>query len=495
MKRFTYRWRVIAGLVGVVLLLAACGGDEAEDVLDEIGSAVEDATAGENGDGSASGGDDGGDSGGDGAGGSGGLTGGSAPEGTIEIGETYTVEVDPAAAPWSLDIPAGSITTIAFEAAADNTAGASLMSTDFSVSVFAEPGGAAEDVPAIITAHDGGMNVTLSVTGVAGDVVSFKVDSQAQPDAPDGGDAPDIITDAIAIDGQMSGLLGGEDLTDYYTVDVAAGAVVALEVTALPTDSFGSVSASLEFNGERRSGVSAQPGGTEAETLVTSNDEGGTWYVRVDGAGEYTIDVGVDPQTDGGGVGDAGDDASSATAVEPGTFAGLMGDADSTDFYEFDLPDSAAVEITLRNDPTSASSVNARILVNGKEEVRVGAAAGGTETDRISLSSEQSGTAIIEVWGGDATYEIDLSVGQQQDGGTPGDAGDDEASAKRIEDPTSPWSGQMSADDSSDFYVLTIDELGPIVVTLESAADASANVSARVLIGGREQGRTNAAPG
>ena len=217
--------------------------------------------------------------------------------------------------------------------------------------------------------------------------------------------------------------------------------------------------------------------------------------MRVSGSGTYTLDLAVEPQTDGGGTGDAGDGPGSAAAVEPGTFAGLMGNNDSTDFYEFDLPEGAAVTLTLRNDPTSAAQVSARIMVNGSEEVRVTAAAGGTDSKDIAFAGAVSGAAIIEVWGGDSTYEIDLSVGQQQDGGSTGDAGDDEATAKRIDDPATPWSGQMSSDDQSDFYVLTIDELGPITVTLDADASADTAFSARVLINGTEEGRATAAAG
>ena len=162
------------------------------------------------------------------------------------------MKIDPAAAPWSLDIPAGSVTDIEFEAAAENNGSATLSSSDFTINAFAEPGGAAQDVPQIITARDGGSSLTLSVAGVPGDVVSFRVDSQLQPDDPAGGDAPDIITDAIPVSGPMDGLLGGDDQTDYYSLDVDAGAVISVSISSDPTETFGGTSASLEYNGQNR---------------------------------------------------------------------------------------------------------------------------------------------------------------------------------------------------------------------------------------------------
>ena len=460
-------------LLAFALIASGCGGDDDDDAAD---TGIESLQAGESGGEAETEGSDGGD----------------VPLGALEFGTEYTMTVDPAAAPNTLSIPPGSVTTVTLEAAAANSSQAGLFSADGSFSISADPGGTAELDSPIITAAEEGLELTISAQGVPTDRFTFTIENEPQPDDPDGGDAPAIITDAVAISGTANGILGGADEVDYYTFDAKGGDMVTLSA-AMGASENGSITASLEYNGAERTRTNAQPGGGDETQLILTAEEGGEWYVKVWGRGAYDVSVETTAQSDGGGEGDAPDSSAGAVPVKAGTFSGLLGNDDRSDYYAIELEPGGVVDVEIANDPASPSSLSVRLYINGSEQTRASAAPGGTDSFLSTLPNDVSGPAHLEVWGSGGSYEITLGLGQQKDGGKDGDAGPDAGSAVEVETDSS-FEGLLSRDDRSDFYVATV-PAGPLPFSLEVAPEAEGNLSARVYVGGVEVKRVGAGPG
>ncbi len=466
----TRRGLVPAVLLTFALIAAGCGGDDDDEGLGSLQAGETDTGA----DTESS------------------EPTGDAPVGALEFGTEYTITVDPEAAPNTLSIPPGSVTTVTMEAAAANAAQAGLTSTDGALAVFVDPGGTAELDSPVITAGEQGLEVTLSASGVPGDRFTFTIENEPQPDDPDGGDAPEIITDAVAINGTANGLLGGPDQTDYYSFDADGGDTVTLTAAMGATEN-GSITAALEFNGAERTRTTARPSGEDETQLILTDEEGGEWYVKVWGQGAYSVIVETVSQNDGGAEGDAPDNAGGAVPVTSGTFPGLLGNDDRSDFYAIELDPGAVVDVEIANDAASASSLSVRLFVNGQEQDRATAAAGGTDSFLAALPNDGSGPANLEVWGSGGSYEITLDLGQQQDGGSDGDAGPDSGTAVDVE-VDSVFEGLLSPYDRSDFYATTV-PAGPLPFSIEVGADADSSLSARIYVGGTEVKRVSAGPG
>ncbi|NNE73345.1 MAG: hypothetical protein HKN26_06760 [Acidimicrobiales bacterium] len=423
---------------------------------------------------------------------------GQAPVAAIEFGTVYEYVLVEGSAQYTLSVPPGSVLTGLLGSPAGNTSGVSLFANDGSVSLFAEPGNEEElDLPLVTSAEDG-IETQLMVQGFPGDTIRFALDLAPQTELPDGGDAPAILTGAAELDGTAEGILGGLDTTDYYAIDVDAGDMISVELSSPPAE-YGSVSASIEYNGQRREGLTAQAGGTEDVSHVVSHAEGGDWFLVVSGGGRYTATVTTQPQPDGasardGGSGDAGDSLADALTVEPGTFFGVLGNNDDADMFTFDLVAGGQIGLTMSVVPESEGGANARILINGTEEGRISAQPGGTSDPlALLLAGDVSGSAAIEVWGSEAIYELTLTTGAQNDGGSSGDAGGDAASAKAVDPGTFP--GAMGSDDPADFYTITSEVGGPATVSLAADPTAEQTYNYRVFVDGSEIARATSAAG
>ncbi len=464
---------MLACIAAIALVAAACGGGGDEDG-DTTGTTLVGAAEADS---------EGGDSAAP-ASGSGGVT----PD-AIEFGETYAITVAETAESVSLTIPAGSVTTATVEGSPTNTSAVSITATDGSLFWLAEPGGTTDAGP-LITSNEETLELRLDITGVPGDEIQLTIDNALQAELADGGDAPPIITDAPAIAGSVSGLLGGSDVEDVYRFTAAPGDVLTASLSA-PGDSTGSVRASWEYNGETKSSASAAPGGAETMTAVLNGEQGGDWFLRVTGSGTYRLDVSATSQNEAGSGTDAGADIATAVSAEPGTINGQLGDDDDGDFYAIDLPAGAVVTMSLAVSADSPGGVNLRLLEQGTEVDRVSAQPGGSDEVTMTLANE-AGTGHLELWGADSSYEITLTVGEQNDGGSAGDAGDNAAGAVEVEAPGA-FTGAMSSDDTADFFSFI--SPGNVSVTM-SAETATTNFSYRLLLAdGTEIDRETAGPG
>ena len=473
--------------LSLALLAGACGGDDGGDDLADV---IDDVLDGAEGVASDQVDDQGGDSGGDGGGTV--VPAGAPPDGDLVIGETYAFELAEATTILTLSIPAGSVTTAELGTDEANVSVVGVRTDDGAFSLQAEPGDSVTTETGYITATESGVDTRMTVSGAPGDVISLTVSSTAQTDDPDGGDAPAIITDAVALSGERTGLLGNEDQIDYYVLDAEAGDIIDWSV-AQSADSVGGISAVLEFNGERKGGLSASPGGSEEGRHVVSAEEVGSWYIQMIGQGTYTASASTSPQPDGGMDGDAGAEVGDARAVSPGSFPGVLGNDDRTDTYLLPIPDSAVITLSLENDPTSAGTVNAFVMVNGVEVGRTSAAAGGTSDEMTAvLPAGNVEEAVLIVSGRDILYDVTISAEAQADGGTPGDAGYEIGEVKLIE--ATEFSGVFANDDNGDALAIVAPQPGTVDVSITTNPTATA-INAFLYVDGAEVARVNVGPG
>lgn len=495
------RWqRTVALAAALVVLASACGG--ASDAIREAASeAAEDfATgsqpSGDSGDGSAGTGDGADGSGtaanGDQADGAG-PSAGPVPTGPVELGESYTFTFDDDSFNVPVTIPAGSVITVEVTADPEGVAGAVVFDANGLFGVSAPPGETVTNEEPILTPREEEIQTQVTVMGRTGETASFAITATPQTDDPDGGDAPETITDAVALSDSRSGQLGGLDRVDYYVLDATAGDVIDWSVTQ-GADAQARLDVVLEFNGDRKALATVNPGATVEERHLVSAEQEGLWYLRIAGSGSYTATAATSPQGDGGSDGDAGADLASALAIEAGTFTGMLGDDDDADVYRFPIDDSAVITYTVRSDPASDGDVNARLFVNGAEVERVGVGAGGTsDTAVVSFTAGNPGEAFLDLRGNQAAYEVELQTSVQQDGGTPGDAGDEVGTAKTIDATT--FSGSFAYDDFGDALAIAATGDGAFEVSVTNDATSEARFSVTVFVDGEQLEREGADPG
>jgi hypothetical protein len=172
---------------------------------------------------------------------------------------------------------------------------------------------------------------------------SYTLSIIPQNDSGSGGDAPDIfnetLNDTLRLPGTglYSGSVRDDDATDWYSFEVARGQIIDYQISTGTSDS-GSVKFQL-FNKDKAL-VNATPPlvpkTSEKGRRVTNNLGAGLWYIDISGGNDYTLDLKLTDQVDGGAIGDAGDTLDQARQVVPKAYYdGLLGDNDTVDFYSF----------------------------------------------------------------------------------------------------------------------------------------------------------------
>jgi hypothetical protein len=140
------------------------------------------------------------------------------------------------------------------------------------------------------------------------------------------------------------------------------------------------------------------PVGNPFGTSLTVTETGGHFiniFANTGAAdGEYTFEVGVSGQNDGGSGGDAGDNIGSALTINPGSYSGYLSSTDHEDWYQFSANSGEGIFITL--EPVSKSDFDVHlynplgILVHegqyyGNDEIEYPADASGTWSMQIDI--------------------------------------------------------------------------------------------------------------
>jgi len=270
-------------------------------------------------------------------------------------------------------------------------------------SLNVNPGG--EESVLQIFAQDQTGEAYLRVNGSG--AYGFAIEAGPQRDGGTDGDAGGGLgTAKKTAYGTIDGILGGEDLEDYFAVALPLDAVVTAEITAAP-DLVGSARVELIHNGNVLVYTNLGPGQTESWTYAMVNNPDDSLYLRIANAtGTYTASLAAVTQPDGGdGGGDASEEETLAKQVTPeGSFNGILNGArqfDTRDWYQFTATETATLNIELAVDPAVGDSIRMLIYDDG-----------GLLVADITVGQGGSNTASIDVTA-DTTYTIQLGTGGQ----------------------------------------------------------------------------------
>jgi len=236
----------------------------------------------------------------------------------------------------------------------------------------------------------------------AGDgTYSMGVSLVSQNDANSGGDAGDSFaaaTQLASANATYSGFLKDMDTNDYYTVNITAGQT--LSVSAQPANT---LSTAVFFYNPARVQVAYNQtaAGVLAMLSWTTNSAqtNYTYYIRLNqwsGYGTYSLAISIISQNDAGSKGDAGDDLSTATPVNAGTYSGSMKDEDTDDCYKILQNVPAGQGLYIRVIPSETQPVEIRIYDLGKVLQASGSGLAGA-TVNVGTRAATTGSFYIRV--------------------------------------------------------------------------------------------------
>lgn len=337
-----------------------------------------------------------------------------------------------------------------------------------------------------VTSDEGGGSWAVELASSPGDSVTLRVDAPLQADGGVPGDAGGNAGVATSIDptGRYDGMLGNEDGEDWYTIMLAGGDVVSVTLDAPVSERFGAggVEAQLVYNGSAVATVGVNPGGEESVLQIFAQDQAGEAYLRVSGSGPYGFAVAAGPQRDGGTDGDAGGDQATAKKAAFGTIEGIIGDEDLEDVFAFALPLDAVVTAELTAAPDLVGRARVEVLHNGNVLVATDLGPGQTESWTYAMVNGADELLYLRVAGAAGSYTASLAAVTQPDGGSGGDAPDEQALAKEVAAEGS-FDGILNIArqyDSRDWYRFTPTESATIDIGLAVAPTADTSIRLNV---------------
>jgi hypothetical protein len=339
------------------------------------------------------------------------ATGDVVDDGPIEFNKEYTstLEGDRTERRYTLDAPDGAIMIVEVSNERASTSGVRAVyesAGDNFIDFRAAPGGA--ESGQVILAAGGGAPFELVFTeGPA--KFTFKVGLEIQDDAGQGGDAGEDLPGAFEVTGGqgVAGLLGGEDQTDHYTVEVEPGTELTVQA-AVPAEAERPVRFMVELDGDRLFDERVQPGGeTDLSTLLSDADSGELSVIATEGQGDYTFTATFVTNDEGGGPGDAPAELAGARkVVTTAAIEGSVGDRDEGDYYLFDAP-AATFNITATSDAASERAY--RVQIEDAQGARVAdfrVQPGAETTEAVELAAV--GEVRLQVTEGRANYSIKI---------------------------------------------------------------------------------------
>jgi len=409
---------------------------------------------------------------------------------TLELGSPYTFQMpeDTFAARFNFDVPAGGVVTMEASAPEQNTESlrVAIGPAGQQVQLIELLPGTAADPFQYVTSGDGGGPWALEVAANPGTSVTLQVDAPLQADAGTAGDAGSNqgVAKSIDMGSRLDGLLGDEDGEDWYTIPLAGGDVVSITLDAPVSErfGFGGVNADLVYNGSPVTSLNVNAGGEESVLQIFAQEQTGEAYLRVKGSGAYGFTIEAGPQRDGGTDGDAGGDQGTAKKADFGAIEGIIGGEDLQDFFVLALPLDSVVtaELTAASDLVGRARVE--VLHNGNVLVATDLGPGQTESWTYALVNAADESLYLRVAGAAGSYTASLAAVTQPDGGSGGDAPDEEALAKEVAAEGS-FSGILNIArqyDNRDWYKFTAAETATITIELAVAPTADTSIRLNV---------------
>ncbi len=262
-----------------------------------------------------------------------------------------------------------------------------------------------DDKPAsietILPAEEGGKwYLEFSGSGAYTSTVRFT----NQNDGNSGGDAGASADRAVPVTpGRYTGLLGGDDTDDYYSIDLPKSGGV-LSVTFQSTHD---VKLTLHDNNDGYVADTTAQNGDNAPAAIQyilPSGQGGTWYLQFSGDGNYNFNVSFTGQNDAGSGKDAGDSVDAALAVTSPEFSGMLGGADTEDFYK--IPGMMGHKVSVTYDGTGRLKVTMHTATG---DYIADTSVEGSGTAELSDDSSNTADYVLEFSGGDGTYSVKIS--------------------------------------------------------------------------------------
>ena len=333
--------------------------------------------------------------------------------------------------------------------------------------------------------------ICLLLLVVVGALLGTLAAAVAAPAAPTpivgGSDFPSAVVVSSGV--EYIATVSTTHTADYFYLDVSAGQIATVQFTSTTTWS-GSVLFYL-FDQAHVSQLryTAVNGASQANQWVYmgNNTTPTRYYFRAtnsSGRNQYLFRITITNQTDGGLTGDAGDTAGTATLLSPAA-SGItsysnnhLGKADLQDWYRINAASGQLISITVSiPDWGGATSLLLYLFdQTGTTQLAYKAvnspapvadmliwASNNTTPSAYILKVQTTGDNTDKL----LTYKFDVQLGQQSDGGTPGDAGDDFASARTVAltsgAPVLNAQGNMLAgSDKDDYFLIKLPPVPPL---------------------------------
>lgn len=266
-----------------------------------------------------------------------------------------------------------------------------------------------------------------------------------QADAGSKGDAGDDFGQAVnAKLGTLAGSLGDADMTDYFSLDVPK------KGGTLTVDAKTNGDVQLQLFDETQNylnNASASSNTPVSLNRILNSEQGGRWFVRVDGTGSYDLTLDFTAQSDGTSAGDAPDEIDRAVKVEVGTITGMLGGDDRGDIFSVEVPQTGfAYTLTAS---TEQGSLTVQTLDNSQNYMdQADFTSDAPVVVGRTLPGERGPRWFVKVLG-EGEYRLELVTIAQNDAGSNKDAGDEIPAAVVVA--ASPIEGRIGNDDRDDY--------------------------------------------
>lgn len=288
-----------------------------------------------------------------------------------------------------------------------------------------------------------GGQVVWEINGNA--LFSLAGSAAEQADAGSKGDAGNDFGKAVNTKvGSIAGSLGDADITDYFSIDVPKkGGTFTIDAKTT-----GDVQIQLfDETQNYLNNASATLNTPASFSRILNSEQGGRWFVRVDGMGSYDLALNFTAQADGASAGDAPDEIDQAVKVKPGTITGMLGDNDRGDIFTFDVPQTGFVYTLTAT--TKQGNLTIQTLDNAQNYMdQADFTSDAPVTIGRTLPGDRGPRWFIKVLG-EGEYSLELVTVAQNDAGSNQDAGDEIPAAIVVT--TSSIEGRVGNDDSDDY--------------------------------------------
>ncbi len=335
-------------------------------------------------------------------------------DGPIELDRTYddSLEDDRTEARYTFDAPDSAVLTVRVANDGDSVRRVRAQVDSGSSSYInqsIQPGDVMEE--RVVLDHEGGgpFEIRFSEGPAA---YTFEISLDLQDDAGQGGDAGDSFETAFEISSgdAVEGLLGGDDNTDMYLLELeeGSGGLLTIEFEN-DRDSTRRAQLVVEFEGSTISSSRTQPNAEQTVSHLFDGEQSGFVEITVnEGPADYRFTVTLEPQDDAGLGGDAPDSLADAWEVPVGEeLTGQVGNDDSGDYYLFTHP---GTDLVISFTVSAESDRRVRIEISDPAGSRVG---GGRinpgASEEFTVGPDQQGSTYrirIDEGRGDYTFSI-----------------------------------------------------------------------------------------